>query len=121
MKNQLKLEYLAFLIVGVLAFGETEYSWWWFIGLFFAPDISMLGYLINSRFGAFCYNLFHHFGIAILIYLIGYALALTYLNVAGAILFAHSAFDRMLGFGLKYSDSFYHTHLGNIGKDKRAD
>jgi hypothetical protein len=24
--------------------------------------------------------------------------------------------DRIFGYGLKYSDSFYHTHLGMIGK-----
>jgi hypothetical protein len=31
-------------------------------------------------------------------------------------LFGHSAFDRMLGYGMKYTDSFQHTHLGLIGK-----
>ncbi|MDA1193538.1 MAG: DUF4260 family protein, partial [Candidatus Poribacteria bacterium] len=29
----------------------------------------------------------------------------------GAILIGHSAFDRLLGYGLKYPDAFKHTHL----------
>ncbi|MDR2235730.1 MAG: DUF4260 domain-containing protein [Chryseobacterium sp.] len=118
MKVQLKLEYAAFLILGILAFARTDYSWWWFAALFLAPDLSMLGYLINNKAGAFFYNLFHHFGIAVLFYLVGTALALPYLQAAGAILLSHSAFDRMLGYGLKYPDSFQNTHLGKIGKNK---
>ncbi|GEN65433.1 MULTISPECIES: DUF4260 domain-containing protein [Chryseobacterium] len=116
MKIQLKLENMAFLVLGILAFARTEYSWWWFIGLFLAPDISMLGYAVNNKVGAFFYNLFHHLGIAIMVYLAGTVLALPYLQMIGAILFSHSAFDRILGYGLKYPDSFQNTHLGKIGK-----
>jgi len=118
MKIQLQLEYVAFLILGVFAFVHTEFSWWWFVGLFFAPDISMLGYTVNNKVGAFYYNLFHHLGIAIVIYLAGTFLTFPYLQMIGAILFAHSAFDRVLGYGLKYPDSFQNTHLGKIGKNK---
>ncbi|MGI9582262.1 DUF4260 domain-containing protein [Chryseobacterium sp. RRHN12] len=116
MKTQLQLEYAAFLLLGIYAFAQTGYSWWWFAGLFLAPDISMLGYTVNNKTGAFFYNLFHHFGAAIIIYLAGTALSLSYIQVAGAILFSHSAFDRILGYGLKYPDSFQNTHLGKIGK-----
>ena len=28
----------------------------------------------------------------------------------------HIAVDRLLGYGLKFTDSFAHTHLGEIGK-----
>lgn len=118
MKIQLKLEYFAFLLLGVFAFDRTELSWWWFAALFFAPDISMLGYAVNSKTGAFFYNLFHHLGLAILIYITGIALHLPYVQMIGAILFSHSSFDRILGYGLKYPDSFQNTHLGKIGKDK---
>jgi hypothetical protein len=37
--------------------------------------------------------------------------------IAGIVLFGHSAFDRILGYGLKYPDSFNNTHLGRIGKE----
>jgi hypothetical protein len=116
MKTQLKLEYAAFLLLGIYAFAQTECSWWWFAGLFLAPDISMLGYTVNNKIGAVSYNVFHHFGVAILVYFAGTALSLPYLQMIGAILFSHSAFDRILGYGLKYPDSFQNTHLGKIGK-----
>ncbi len=35
-------------------------------------------------------------------------------------LFAHSSMDRMLGYGLKYEDSFGNTHLGMIGKKSKS-
>jgi Domain of unknown function (DUF4260) len=34
----------------------------------------------------------------------------------GLIWLAHLGLDHLLGYGLKYDDSFQHTHLGMIGK-----
>ncbi|MFD1094846.1 DUF4260 domain-containing protein [Salegentibacter chungangensis] len=116
MKLSLKLEELAMFLLGLLAFNQLEYSWWWFIGLFFAPDIGALGYLINNRTGAFTYNLFHHKAIAIGIWFTGLYLTNPPLQLIGVILFSHSAFDRILGYGLKYEQGFKFTHLGEIGK-----
>ena len=116
MKYILKLEYIALFVLGIAMFGQTNYSWWWFAGLFFAPDLSMVGYLINTKIGAICYNFAHHLGVAILVFMLGNYLNIIELEIAGSILLAHSAFDRMLGYGLKYSDSFKNTHLGKIGK-----
>lgn len=118
MKAILSLEYGAFFILALYMFYVTGFSWWWFLALFFAPDISMLGYLINTKTGAFCYNIFHHFAIAFFIIVLGLYLNLPILNMIGSVLLAHSAFDRILGYGLKYSDSFQNTHLGKIGKQK---
>ncbi|MEO5584504.1 MAG: DUF4260 family protein [Flavobacteriales bacterium] len=36
--------------------------------------------------------------------------------MASVILYGHSCMDRVFGFGLKFGDSFQHTHLGWIGK-----
>ncbi|WP_300671575.1 DUF4260 domain-containing protein [Soonwooa sp.] len=119
MKIVLKLEYAALLLVSLFAFAYTGWSWWWYVGLFFAPDISMLGYLVNTKVGAFFYNLFHHWGVAVIVYLLGMYLNLPILEVVGSILLGHSAFDRIVGYGLKYEDSFQNTHLGKIGKDKK--
>lgn len=116
MKTLLKLEYTAFLILGIFAFSQTGFSWWWFLGLFFVPDISMLGYLMDTKTGSYFYNLFHHFGAGILCFLLGKYLEISELEVAGIILFSHSAFDRILGYGLKFSDDFKNTHLEKIGK-----
>ncbi|QIM62573.1 hypothetical protein A1D29_04280 [Pasteurellaceae bacterium Orientalotternb1] len=116
MKLVLTLEYLALFILGILMFGQSGYDWWWFLVLFFAPDLSMIGYLINSQIGAVCYNFGHHLGTAVTIFLVGKYLDINALVGCGGILFAHSAFDRILGYGLKYSDNFKNTHLGRIGK-----
>lgn len=116
MKQILKLEQIAFFALGIFLFSQTNYSWWWFLALFFVPDISILGYLVNPKIGAVFYNIFHHYAVAILLYFIGIYFQVTELQMIGSIFFAHSAFDRMLGFGLKYSDDFKNTHLGRIGK-----
>lgn len=116
MKLLLKTEYLFLLSIGVYAFHETGQSWWLFAALFFTPDISMLGYLVNNKVGAWIYNFFHHFGLGIIIYFIGKFIDLQWLEIAGIILFCHTSFDRFFGYGLKHADSFQHTHLGVIGK-----
>ncbi|MUP44645.1 DUF4260 family protein [Gramella sp. BOM4] len=115
MKLSLKMEEFAMLLLGVWAFSLLNYSWWWFAGLFFLPDIGMLGYLANDKIGAICYNIFHHKGIAIGLGLTGIFIQSTELQLAGIILFSHSSFDRMLGYGLKYEKGFKFTHLGEIG------
>jgi len=93
-------------------------SWWMYVILFFSPDIGMLGYLINTKVGAFTYNLFHHKGIAIVVTAAGYLTGNSWLMLAGILLFAHSAFDRVMNYGLKYEDDFKHTHLGWLKKAK---
>lgn len=119
MKTTLKLEELAMFTISLYFIDQLPYAWWWFAVLFLAPDLSMLGYLVNAKVGAICYNLFHHKGIAIAIGVIGMVLSSSAVLFAGILLFAHSSFDRMLGYGLKYSDSFAHTHLGKIGKSTK--
>jgi hypothetical protein len=76
----------------------------------------MAGYLINAKTGAFCYNLAHHLGIALVIYVAGYYMHYPLLQLTGIILFGHSSLDRMMGYGLKFEKGFAFTHLGVIGK-----
>jgi len=116
MKLLLKFEYIFLLCIGVYAYHETGHSWWLFAALFFTPDVSMLGYLVNNKVGAWIYNFFHHFGLGIIIYFIAKLTDSEWLEIAGIILFSHTCFDRIFGYGLKHSDSFQHTHLGIIGK-----
>mgnify|MGYP000492365352 CR=1 FL=1 len=116
MEKSLKIEELLMFVLGIYLFSNLDFSWWWFLALIFAPDIGMLGYLVNSKVGAIIYNIFHHKGIAIIIFLIGVYLNNQILQLAGIILFTHASLDRILGYGLKYFDAFKHTHLGNIGK-----
>jgi len=114
MKNILKLEEFAQLGLGIYLFCLLPFDWYWFLILLLLPDIGMIGYLFNSKAGSLTYNLFHHKGLAIMIYLIGALVQLPLLMLAGVILFAHSAMDRIFGFGLKYPDHFKHTHLGTL-------
>lgn len=116
MKNLLKLEEFLLFCLSLLLFSGLDYTWWMFALLFFAPDLSMLGYLANPRLGAWTYNLIHHKGLAITLYAFGYLLTVPWLMFAGTILLAHSSLDRVLGYGLKHEDAFQNTHLGRIGR-----
>jgi len=119
MKLILKSEEAMMFALSLLLFYQLHFSWMWFWVLFLAPDLGALGYLVNSKTGAFTYNLLHHKGVAVVIYLIGINFASAQLEFAGILLFAHSSFDRILGYGLKYPDGFNYTHLGMIGKKER--
>jgi hypothetical protein len=116
MKKIIALEEVAMLGLSVVLFSQLSFAWWWFLVLILAPDLSMLGYAINTRVGAMAYNLFHHKAVAIVVYIAGLYLKNEVVQLTGIILFGHSSMDRMLGYGLKYEDSFQHTHLGMIGK-----
>jgi hypothetical protein len=116
MKTLLKLEEILMFGLGIYLFSLLPYPWWWFLVLILTPDIGMFGYLINNKVGAFMYNLFHHKGIAVAIYLTGVYLSLPMVKLVGVILFAHSSFDRVVGYGLKYDKGFKYTHLGKIGQ-----
>ncbi len=118
MKLLLTAEEIAQLFIGIIGLyiQPLHVSWWLWIPLFLSPDISMLGYLINTKLGAILYNLFHHKLIAIGILITGYFLNENIWVFIGLLLFTHSCFDRIFGYGLKFSDNFKHTHLGMIGQ-----
>ena len=122
MKKTLQLE--EWMQMGIAIFLLTQLSlplhWGWWILLFFAPDISMIGYAAGNRTGALLYNLFHHKGIALAIGLAGWYYDHKILLSAGLIMFAHSAFDRAMGYGLKYETGFKFTHLGELSAGKPA-
>lgn len=118
MKNSIKLEETSMFGLGIYLFSTLGMEWWWFLILILLPDISMIGYAFGNKIGAFSYNLFHHKGVAILVYLLGIYLNNTTVQLIGIILFSHSAMDRIFGYGLKYTTSFQDTHLGKIGKSE---
>lgn len=116
MKTALKLEELFMFGFSIFLFSKLDYAWWWYPVLLFTPDLSMIGYIVNPRVGAWTYNLVHFKGLGLAMYVLGIALTNPTLQLAGVILFGHSSMDRILDYGLKYPDSFQHTHLGMIGK-----
>ena len=117
MKNALKLEELGMFLLSIYLFNQLHFSWWMFPLLILTPDIGALGYVVSNKAGAVLYNIFHHKGIAILVYLSGIYLRNENIQLAGLILFGHSSMDRIFGYGLKYFEGFKFTHLGNIGKE----
>ena len=117
MKNILKLEEAAMFGSGIYVLFLFHTEWWWYLLLLLGPDISMVGYTAGNKAGAFLYNLFHHKGVAIIVFIIGFLLKNELLQLAGITLFGHSSMDRMLGYGLKLNEGFKHTHLGIIGKN----
>ena len=114
MKYILKGEEFLMLVASIILLNQLEYSPWWYLGMLFLPDVGMIGYLINSFLGSTTYNLTHHKGIAIVAFIAGTYSGIDALQLGGLISFGHSSLDRVFGFGLKYPDSFAHTHLGVI-------
>lgn len=109
-------------ITAIAMYFLTKYNlglpvWFWGL-LFFSPDLSMIGYLVNPRTGGLIYNLFHHRALAIILLAVGFLMLMDVLTASGLLLVAHSSFDRMLGYGLKFPDDFKHTSLGWMGKDQ---
>lgn len=120
MKTLLKIEELLLAALAFYLFRQLDYAWWWFLVLFLAPDLSMLGYLLGPKVGAWCYNAVHHKGVAVALFLLGTYGQTPWLQLAGLVMLAHSSVDRVFGYGLKYPDAFQHTHLGKIGQQAAA-
>ena len=118
MKTIIMFEEIAMFGLALVAFALTDFPVWVFPALLLIPDISLVGYTVNNRFGKILFNIFHHKALAICIFIIGFYLKIDWILLTGIILFAHSSMDRAFGYGLKYSDGFSHTHLGLIGKIK---
>ncbi len=113
----LRLEALAMLVAALLGFHAVHGRWLWFAVLFLVPDLSFLIYLINPRAGSIGYDAVHSYIGPVALLLAGFTLRPAILPLA-LIWIAHIALDRSVGYGLKYSTSFDHTHLGPIGQAK---
>ncbi|MBT1705920.1 DUF4260 domain-containing protein [Chryseosolibacter indicus] len=120
MKNLLRFEEAFMFLLSIYLTSLLPYKWWLFWAWLLVPDLSFVAYAVNAKTGAFFYNLFHHKGIAIAIYILGLYLASEPLQFVGLLLFGHSSMDRMFGYGLKYADNFHNTHLGWIGNHQNG-
>lgn len=115
MKTLITFEEIALFLLGIYLFSLLQWEWCWFPALLLVPDISMLGYTINNKVGAWLYNVFHHRAIAIAIYIGGVYCTNEIAQLVGVMLFSHASMDRIFGYGLKYEKGFKFTHLGEIG------
>jgi Domain of unknown function (DUF4260) len=110
----LRIEESTLLIATLFAYQHLHYSWLLFAILFLTPDLFMLGYLLNTRVGAAIYNLAHTLTLPLALVFLSY---LRHWSLAASIALiwtAHIAFDRLLGYGLKYPTFFRDTHLQHI-------
>jgi hypothetical protein len=116
-----RVEALVLFVLALALYWWLGSAWWIFLVLFLCIDITMVGYLFNTTTGAFIYNVGHTFIIPS-----GFLLYGTFYQQETAIAFAliwlaHIGFDRAMGYGLKMSNGFGHTHLGKIGKVEREE
>lgn len=107
----LRLEGAAVLAVAGGIYSVYGASWWLAVVVFLAPDLFMLGYLVNPRVGAAVYNVAHTYVTPLAIGGIAFALKASLLGSIALIWTAHVGFDRMLGYGLKRPSGFQDTHL----------
>lgn len=118
MQRTLRAEQIGIFVASVSALVWLSVPWWVYPILVLGPDISMFGYLAGNKIGGALYNIFHLQGVGAVLAVMG--LNPNYQNclIAGVIIIGHSAMDRIFGYGLKYSNGFKYTHLGEIGKKK---
>jgi hypothetical protein len=113
-KFLLRAEGATVFVASLLAYRALHGSWTWFAVLFLTEDLGMLGYLVNTKVGAVCYNVVHTFlvplGLGAIAYSVGQFAVLPWL----VIWIAHIGFDRMADYGLKYPAAFKDTHLGRV-------
>lgn len=110
----LRLEGLMILAAAVAIYANGGYSWWLFAALLLVPDLSALPYLINKRWGAISYNLIHTYVGPLLLALFALSTNSDFVLQLVMIWFAHIGMDRVVGYGLKYTEGFKQTHLGRV-------
>jgi hypothetical protein len=111
----LPIEEAALLAACVLLYAHLHFSWLLFGVLLLAPDLFMLGYLINVRIGSAIYNIGHFLLLPLALFAVSILMGRPSLMAIAIIWFSHIVLDRMLGFGLKYPTVFKDTHLQRIG------
>ena len=113
----LRLEGLIVAAISAVLYAQTGASWWLFAALWLAPDLSMLGYATGRPcWGARIYNAYHNYAVPGLLALFAIVIHARGLMPIALIWINHIGVDRLLGFGLKYSDGFGFTHLGRVGR-----
>lgn len=110
----LRGEGAALFIAAIAAYVHQDGSWWMFPLLLLLPDLFMLGYTLNTRWGAWVYNMGHTTSVVLLVLGVGFVADSQFVIQLALIWLAHIGMDRMLGFGLKYPTVFKDTHLQRV-------
>lgn len=110
----IKLEGFTVGALGTYLYFSNGFSWVLFLLLLFLPDVSMVGYAINQKIGAYVYNAAHTYITPLLLVFLGIFLSIDWLLMASFIWLVHIGMDRMLGYGLKYETGFKDTHIQRL-------
>jgi Domain of unknown function (DUF4260) len=110
----LHLEGAAILGVSLYFYYSGHFHWRLFALLFLFPDLCMLGYLKDAKWGSTSYNLVHTLTVPLLLLTGSLAVAAPQGISYALIWLAHLGFDRMLGYGMKYPTFFRDTHLQQV-------
>jgi hypothetical protein len=116
----LRLEGAALLLAALFAYWQLGASWWVFIVLCLAPDLSFFALAFGPRVGAAAYNVVHTTALPLAIAVVASIAGALWLVPFMAIWLAHIGADRLLGYGLKYPEQVQQTHLGPIGKAAKS-
>src|SRR5258708_36132952 len=114
-RTLLRLEGLTLFAGMTLLYAVWDGSWWVYLILFLAPDLSFAAYLAGPKAGAIVYNAAHSYLAPVALMTAGLAMASPLILSLAMIWLAHIGIDRALGYGLKYQTGFTFTHLGKIG------
>ncbi|MDG1386802.1 MAG: DUF4260 domain-containing protein [Halioglobus sp.] len=110
---QRRIESAVVLFTSCYVYNALGFNWFMFAALFFIPDLSIFAYFFaGRRVGGIAYNLAHCYIGPITLALLGWTTGDQILQAIALIWLAHAAFDRTIGWGLKYPDSFCNTDMG---------
>lgn len=104
------------LIAAVIGYRTSGGSWLLFAVALLLPDIAMAAYAAGPRFGAAVYNACHSYLAPAVLAAVAFLASSATLRALCLIWIAHIGMDRALGFGLKFSTAFHHTHLGAVDR-----
>ncbi|HET9322307.1 MAG TPA: DUF4260 domain-containing protein [Gaiellaceae bacterium] len=110
----LRLEGLAIAVAAILLYADGDHSWWLFLLLILAPDLSFLGYAAGPAVGAAAYNLVHNLVLPVALGTAGVLWDTEWAIAVALVWLAHIGVDRLLGYGLKYPTAFKDTHLQRV-------
>ena len=112
--NLLRAEHLALLALAVAVYWTMDGNWWLFAILFLAPDLSFAAAVMGPNAGLIAYNVAHAAVAPVLLATVGIVTDWDLGISLATIWFAHLAFDRLVGYGVKYSLAKNDTHLDRI-------
>jgi hypothetical protein len=117
-RRWLRVEGATLLVGSLVAYSATHQTWWLVPITLLVPDLLMVGYLGGTKLGARLYNVAHAAPLPAIVVGLGWWQAKPLVLALGLVWIAHIGMDGVLGYGLKYNDSFQHTHLGWIGRNR---